>query len=168
MDSLIVQLPGCGGQIFLGNLHHHLIDLHQINALHLRIPHQFPDHAAVPGSDDQDPLRVGMNSHRNVGDHLMIDKFILLRQHHIAVQGQKPAEFRRFKHINPLVITVPAVELTVHPDRKFHVLCLFLRKPKLHLTLLSAPEGSGFPYPPVRSGCTPFPLHIKCTPRSYP
>ena len=61
-----------------------------------------------------------MDSQRHVCDHLVIDKFILFRQHHITVQRQKPSKFRGIKDVNPLEFTLAAVELAVYPDGQLY------------------------------------------------
>ena len=129
----IIQTAGSLGQVFLTHLHHHLVNFHQVDPLDLRVPDQLPDNSTVSCSNDQHLLHMGVYCHRNMGDHLMVDKLILFRQHHITVKSQEAPELRGLKHIDPLEITVAAVKLPVNPDRQLHILCLFFRKPKIHV-----------------------------------
>ncbi|EJX01417.1 hypothetical protein EVA_10478 [gut metagenome] len=70
---------------FLSNLYHKPVDLHHVNVFNFLILCQFPDHPAVSGSDHKNVLNPWMHSHRHMGDHLMINKFVFLCHHHIAV-----------------------------------------------------------------------------------
>ena len=73
--------------------------------------------------------------HRDVGNHLVVDKFIFFGQHHVAVQGEKAAKFRGVKDVDALELASAAVQLAVDPDRKLDVGGLLFRKPKFHLCL---------------------------------
>ena len=146
----IVQTAGGLGQEFPADFHHQGVDLRHINVLDLRVTGQLPDYAAVPGADHQDISDMRVDSHGDVGDHLMVDEFILFRQHHVAVQRQKTAEFRGIKHIDALIFTFSAVELPVYPDRKFNIRGLRLRKPEFHVRfLLSIPRPGSFGHPGI-------------------
>ena len=133
----IVQAAGGFGQKFPADLHHLAVNLHHINGFHVRITGQLPNDAAVPRSDDQDPAYSRMNGHGNVGDHLVIDELVLFGEHHVAVQGQKPAKFRRLKYVDALEAALAAVKLPVHPDGQLDIGGVGFRKPKFHLTFLS-------------------------------
>ncbi len=61
-------------------------------------------HAAVPRTDDQHILHMGVDRHRHMRDHLVIDELIPLSEHHIAVQGQDLAELRGIVNIDLLVL----------------------------------------------------------------
>ena len=57
-------------------------------------------------------------------NHLVINKFVLFSQHHVAVQRQETSKLRRIKDINALKFTFPAVKLPVDPDGKLHIRCM--------------------------------------------
>ena len=126
-----------------------------------RVPH----HAAVTGTDDKDVFCLLVHRHGHMHDHLVIDEFVALGQHHIAVQCEHPAKLRRFKNIDALVIALLGVELFVHPDAVLHVRGVKLRKPKFHLHSLLMPERSAArcPGPRGRSCCSPWPWRTRCS-----
>ena len=82
--------------------YHLLVNLHHINLLDRRIPYQLARRPAIPAANHQHFAYLGMHCHRHMHHHFMIDKFILLCQHHIPVECQKPAKFLGGKNINPL------------------------------------------------------------------
>ena len=104
---------------------------------YLMVTGQFPDYSSVPRANHQHLFYRRMDSQRHVCDHLVIDKFILFRQHHITVQRQKPSKFRGIKDVNPLEFTLAAVELAVYPDGQLYPRRVFFRKPEIHVILLS-------------------------------
>ena len=97
--------------------------------LDLRITGQFPDHAAISGSDDQHAFYVWMHCHGNMGDHFMIDELVFFRHHKISVKDKNPAKFRRFKDINPLEFTLRGIKMSIHPYGEFHIGGMRLGKP---------------------------------------
>ena len=68
------------GQLVFGNVgDDYLVGAKGLGTLH--------DHIADgTGTDHQHILHIWMHSHGHMGDHLVIDKLILLGEHHIAVQ----------------------------------------------------------------------------------
>src|SRR5699024_409080 len=98
---------------------------------------QLSYNAAVACADYKDFLYIWMNSHRNMGYHLVIDKLVLFGEHHISVQGEKSSELRRIKNINSLKFAFSTVKLTVNSYRYFNIWSMFFRKPKIHIKLLS-------------------------------
>ena len=50
----------------------HLIDINQNNALNRRVLENLSDNSSVSSSNDEDVLGVGVGSHRDVGDHLLV------------------------------------------------------------------------------------------------
>ncbi len=117
----IVQAAGGLGQVLFADLHHQGIDFHHVDVFRFRVADQLPDHSAVSGADHQHLPDAGVDSHGHMGDHLVINEFILFRQHHITVQSQKTAELRGIEHIDSLILTFSAVDLPVHADGKFHM-----------------------------------------------
>ena len=128
----IVQLAGGLGQVFPADLHHLGVDLHHVDGFDLRVAGQLPDHAAVPGADHQHPPHMRVYRHWHMGDHFVVDELVLFGEHHVAVQRQKPAELRRFKHVDALEFALPAVQLLIHPDGQLYVGGLRFGKPELH------------------------------------
>ena len=120
---------------------------------------------AVTGTDDKDVFCLLVHRHGHMHDHLVIDEFVALGQHHIAVQCEHPAKLRRFKNIDALVIALLGVELFVHPDAVLHVRGVKLGKPKFHLHSLLMPERSAArcPGPRGRSCCSPWPWRTRCS-----
>ena len=105
----IVKTAGCFRKIFFAYFHHQRIDLYHVNSFDFRILYQFPDNASVPSADYQNPLYLGMNGHRYMGDHFMVNKFIFFGKHHKAVQCEKTTKFWRIEYINSLKFTFSAV-----------------------------------------------------------
>ena len=128
----VVKTASGFGQVFFADLHYQRVDLHHVDGLDFGIPDQLPHHAAVTGADDQNLFYVGMHSHGNVGNHLVVDELILFREHHIAVQREEAAEFRGLKHVNALEFTFAAIELTVYPNGELHIGGLGFREPEIH------------------------------------
>ena len=133
----IIEAAGSLWEIFFAYLNDQLVDLNQVDLFNFLVAGQFSDNAAVSGADDQHLFDIGMNCHWNVGNHFVIDKLILLGQHHVAVEGEESSKFRRFKDIDALKLTFSAVKLTVHTNGEFYIRCLQFRKPKFHLVLNS-------------------------------
>ena len=134
--SGIIQAAGDLRQVLPAHLHKKRIDLHHVDMLDLLILYKLPDNAAVSSSDYQNVLYKRMDCHWNMGDHFMINKFILFCQSQISVHNKDFAELLRVQHINLLKFTLSAEKLFSHPDRKLHILCVFVRKPHFHGTTL--------------------------------
>ena len=92
--------------------------------LDLRVAGKLADHAAVPRADHKDVAHLRMHGHGHVGDHFMVNELILFGEHHVAVEREEAAEFRRFKHIDALEFAFAGIELVVHTDRELHIRCL--------------------------------------------
>ena len=159
----VVHPAGVAGQVGAAGLHHLGVHLHQVDALHPVVAGQLPHHAAVACTDDKDILCLPVHGHGHMDDHLVVDEFVPLGQHHIAVQCEHPAKLGRFKNINALIIALLGVELLVHPDAVLHIGGVKFRKPKLHLFSLLMPERSGAKYqgPRGRSCCSPWPWRTR-------
>ena len=128
-NPLLRQPGGCKGKELLADLYDLFINFHQVYLFNFRVFHKLPDNASVPGTDYQYLFYVGMYCHGNMHHHFMINKFVLLGQHHIAIQRQKPPELRGLKYINPLKVAFPAVKLPVYPYGQLHIFRMRLRKP---------------------------------------
>ena len=118
------------GQEHLADLHHPLVNLHQVNLFDILILGQLPDSTPITATDDQHPFGAGMHAHRYMGYHLMVDKLILLRQHQIAIKSQHPAKLLGLKNINPLKLTLLAKELLVNLNGKPHIRSMLFCKPE--------------------------------------
>ena len=73
-----------------------------------------------------------MDRHGDVGDHFVVDEFVSFRQHHVAVQGQDAAEFRRFKNVDVLIITLLGVQVLADPDAELHIRRMKFTEPHFH------------------------------------
>ncbi len=166
MNPPVVHPAGVAGQVCPAGLYHKGIHLHQVDVLHPVIPGQLPHHAAVPCADDQDVPDAGMHRHRHMGHHFIVNKFIPLRQHHIAVQRQHPAEFRRFKDVDALVVALLGIQVPVDPDAVLHIWGMKFAEPHFHILPPFTPARSAAPDPdpPGRSCCIPFLWRTGCAP----
>ena len=117
----VIQAAGVLRQIAPAGLHHLLVHLHQVDGPDALVPGQLLHHAAVPRTDDQHVLHMGVDGHRHVGDHLVIDELVPLSEHHIAVQGQDLAELWGVVDVDLLVLAPVGVEVPVHPHAVLHV-----------------------------------------------
>ena len=132
MHPAVIHAAGVARQISPAGFHHLGVHLHQVDPLHPVVTGQLPHNAAVAGADDQDILGLTVHRHGHMGDHLIVDELVPLGQHHVAVQGQHPAELRRFKDIDALVVALLGIELPVHPDAVLDIRGMKLRKPHFH------------------------------------
>ena len=130
--SGIVKTAGSEGEIFLRHFHDFLIDLDHVDVLDGIVADELSDDTAIAGADHKCFSRIRMNAHRDVHHHLVIDKFILLGEHHIAVECEKTSELRRLENIDLLEVTLAAVELLADLDRKLDGRSMKFRKPKIH------------------------------------
>ena len=133
--SRVVERTGRFGKKPAADLHYLLVYFDQIDMLYIVVTAQLPDRASVAAADDQHSAHAGVYRHCDVSDHLVIDEFVLLREHHIAVEHKKSAEFGAFEYVYPLIVAVPAVKLSVYPYRQFYVLGMLFGKPKIHIRL---------------------------------
>ena len=160
----VIHPAGIAGQVGAARLHHLRVHLHKVDPLHPVVAGQLPHHAAVARADDEDILRLFVDGHRHMDDHLVVDELVPLGQHHIAVQRQHPAELRRLKDVDALVVALLGVELFAHPDAVFHVRGVKFRKPKFHgsFPLMPVRSGAGCPGLRGRSCCSPWPWRTRC------
>ena len=164
----VIHAAGVAGQEGAAGFHHLRVHLHKVDALHPVVAGQLPHHAAVSGTDDQDVLGLLVDGHGHMHDHLVVDELVALGQHHVAVQGQHPAELRGLKDVDALIVALLGVELSAHPDAVLHVRGVKLGKPKFHLHSLLMPERSAArcPGPRGRSCCSPWPWRTRCSSKS--
>ena len=113
----IVQRAGHGRQELLADLDHTLVDLDKVNVRNAGIAAQLAHAAAVTAADDKHLFdRIAQHGERDVHHHLVVDKFIALGQHHIAVERQEAAELLALEHVDALEIALLGVKLTVDLD----------------------------------------------------
>ena len=170
MDPPVVHPAGVAGQIGPASLHHKGIHLHQVDMLHPVIPGQLPHHAAVPRADDQDIPDAGVYRHGHMGHHLIINKFIPLRQHYVTVQSQHPAKLRCLEDVNALVVALLGVQVPVDPDTVLHIRGMKFAEPHFHNPSPFMPARSAVPDPgpPGRSCCILFPWRTGYAPEFPP
>jgi len=121
VDPGVIKAAGGLRQVLFADLHYQLVDFNKVDLLDFRVAGQFADDAAVTGSDDQHLFDTGVNCHRDMGNHLMIDEFVLFGQHHVTVQCQKTSELGGIKDVDALKLAPAAVQLAVHPNGQFNV-----------------------------------------------
>ena len=136
-NARIIELIRSLRKIFPAHLHNHGINFHHIDPFNLRIARKLTDHTAVARADDQRILYMGMHRQRDMRYHLVINKFVLFGQHHIAVQHKKPPEFRRVEYVNALMLALTGKKLTVNTDRKLNIRRMLFGKPEIHVILPS-------------------------------
>lgn len=101
-DARVAETPRRLRQVLLADLDDELVDLDEVNVAHRRIAQELAHRAAVAAADDEDVVHVGIDAHRHMRDHLVVDELIHLRQHHVAVERQKAAEFLRVEDVDAL------------------------------------------------------------------
>ena len=126
MHATIVHTAGIARKIGTAGFDHLRVHLDEVDALDAVITGELPYDAAVTGTDHEDVLRVPVNGHRDVGDHLIVDELVTLGQHDVAVEGQHATELRCFEDVDALVVALLRVELTVHTDAVLHIRCMKL------------------------------------------
>ena len=124
MHATIVHTAGIARKICTAGLDDLRVHLDEVDALDAVIAGELPHDAAVTGTDDEDVLRVPVDGHRYMGDHLIVDELVTLGQHDVAVEGQHTAELRCFEDVDALVVALLRVELTVHTDAVLHIRCM--------------------------------------------
>ena len=117
------------GEILLANLNHLFIYLDKVDMLYRAVTAQLSYRAAVARTDNKYVLYILLYRHRNVYYHIMIDKFVLLRYHHISVKRKQSAEFKRLKNVYPLIFALLAVQLFVYSYRKLNTVAVIFSKP---------------------------------------
>ena len=124
MHATIVHTTGIARKVRTAGLDNLRIHLDEVDTLDAVIAGELPHDTAVTGTDDEDVLRVPVDSHRYMGDHLIVDELVTLGQHDIAIKGQHTAELRCFEDVDALVVALLRVELTVHTDAVLHIRCM--------------------------------------------
>ena len=114
VHARVVQRAGDRGQVFAADRDHALVDLDQIDVLDAGIAAQLAHAAAVAPADDEHLFHpVAQHGEGDVHHHLMVDEFIALGQHHIAVERQEAAEFLALEHVDALEIALLGIQLAV-------------------------------------------------------
>ena len=85
MHTWIVKTAGCLWQPFTADGDDTFIDFYHVNMLHFRIACQFTQAAAVTSTDHQHLARIWVHCHWHMHDHFVINKLILLGQHHDTI-----------------------------------------------------------------------------------
>ena len=107
MHSPVIKPAGISRKISTAGFHYHGIHLYQINMTNTVISCQFTYNSAVSCSDYKNIPGFFVNSHRYMGNHFVINKFVTFREHYIAIQCKNPAKFRCLKNINSLIVALP-------------------------------------------------------------
>ena len=132
MNPFIVQTGGVLRQKGPADLDDLRIHLYKIDTFYTIIAGQLLYHTAVSGTDDQDVFNTGVYCHGNVRDHLIVDKFIPLGEHDVAVQSQYTAELRRIEDIDLLVAAPLRIQMSGDADAVFYVRRMKFAKPQIH------------------------------------
>ena len=119
-------------QVLLADLDDELIDLDEVDVAHCRVAQELAHRATVAAADDEDVVRIRIDAHRHVRDHLVVDELIHLRQHHVAVERQEAAELLRVEDVDALEFAAARVELAVHLDGEADVWRVVFGKPEFH------------------------------------
>ena len=106
MHACIIELAGVLRKISAASFNNLGIHLDQVDTLNALISRKFLNYAAVSCADDKDILNIGMNRHRNMRDHLIVNELIALCKHYVSIQSKDLAEFRSIENIDLLVITL--------------------------------------------------------------
>ena len=113
----IVQRAGHGRQELLADLDHALVDLDKVDVFDMRVAAQLAHAAAVAPADDEhlfDP--VTQHGERDVHHHLVVNEFVALGQHHVAVERQEAAELLALEHVDALEVALFSIKLPVDLD----------------------------------------------------
>ena len=102
VDPLVCQTVGDLRDIFPADLHEQGIRLHHVDHLDGVILDQVPARHRRRLRPQRAPVSHPDVLPSHMGDHLMVDKFIPLRQHQISVHYQDLSEIFRLKDIDPL------------------------------------------------------------------
>ncbi|MPN22803.1 hypothetical protein SDC9_170187 [bioreactor metagenome] len=110
-DARVAKLAGGEGQQLAADLHDHFVDIHHVYLFDGFVARQLAHRAAVAAADDEDAPDVRVCRHRDVYDHVVVDKFVLLGEHHQAVKGEETPELLRIKDVYLLKGALAAEEL---------------------------------------------------------
>ena len=132
VHAFVVQPAGCEREILAADVRYFLVDVHEVDALYVVVTDQLAARSAVAAAYDEHVADVRVHRHRDVRYHFVIDELVLFRQHHIAVEDEKPPEFGRIEHVYALKIAAPAAQLFIHFYRELDVFGVFFGKPQIH------------------------------------
>ena len=106
VHSPVIKPAGISRKIGTAGFHYHGIHLYQINMADTVISGQFTYNSSVSCSDHKNIPGFFVNSHRYMGNHFVINKFVTFREHYISIQCKNPAKFRCLKNINSLIVAL--------------------------------------------------------------
>ncbi|MPN29987.1 hypothetical protein SDC9_177444 [bioreactor metagenome] len=93
------------------------------------IARQLADGAPVACADDENVSDAGIDRHRHMSDHIMVNKFVLLGHHQKAVEYQNTAEFVGIEYVDALELALTACKLFIDFDGKPDIVGMLLRVP---------------------------------------
>ena len=102
----IIQTHGVVGEKVTTHINKNMVRFYHIDFFNLRIAGQLAGYAAVAATDNQNLFHMGMHSHGHMDNHLIVNKFVLLRKNDGAIAGNKAAKLLRVKHIDTLKIRI--------------------------------------------------------------
>ena len=131
-DAAILEFRRRERQILLREQHHLPVDFDEIDRFDGPVFDELAHGAAVAAADDENVFDVGMDRHRHVGDHLVVDELVLLGDHKPAVEYEHASESGRVENIDLLNGAFLGRELFRHLHRKAHVIRMFVGIPEFH------------------------------------
>ena len=102
MYSSVIQSACIFRKVCTTCLDNHRIHFYQINVPDPVVSGQFTNNTAISGSNHHNLFCFFMDRHRHMRDHLIINKFIFIREYDLTVQSHKSPKFFRLKHIDSL------------------------------------------------------------------
>ena len=91
-----------------------IADVSKVDIFNGAVSGKFTDNTSVACADNEDIFRVGMNCHRHMSYHFVVDELILFGEHHIAVKREKASELWRLENIYSLKLALSAVKLLIY------------------------------------------------------
>src|SRR4029078_10837582 len=95
---------------------HLAVDLHHHRAPHDPVLEDAPQHATVAGADNEYAVGGAVCQQRHVGQHLLIDELVALRDLDHAVQHHDPAVREALEHGDVLERTLHPREFALHQE----------------------------------------------------
>ena len=131
LHTRIVQTACIVREKLTADLYEQLIRFHHIDLFDLFVMAELSCHAAVAAADHQYFLYIRMHRHRNMHDHLIIGKLVLLGKDHAAVRCKEASELDGIKYIDPLKVTRTGKQLFLYTNRHLHIVGMHFGKPEI-------------------------------------
>ena len=139
MYSVILKTYRIVGEILLADIHKHIVRLNNIYYLNLLIVSKLSGNTAVTATENENSLNLGMNGHRNMYDHLIISKLVLLGKDNVTVRSKELTKLRRIKNIYSLKFATAGKKLLADPDTDLNISGVHITEPIIHLCHYRSP-----------------------------